>query len=263
MASLKSIIASMYRNSLTNMYLFTDESGGTYSRTKISIIPGSGRPSAGAWTASLRDLNGFLTGPGRPASGTLTAFRRGLDSLPPAPEQVASVARAPILQFQDSLPPLPVCPFSSSGTGCLRGQSGILQFQDRLPPLPECPFSSSGTGYLRGQSSHPPVPGQAASVARAAFLQLQYRRPQWPGLPSSSSSTGDLSGLGGLPVNEYTIRITSHVAPLQSTIASIYANPLAENKRTTWHLCNRQLRVCMPILWQITNVPRGTFAINN
>ncbi|MDR1080704.1 MAG: hypothetical protein LBQ79_07030, partial [Deltaproteobacteria bacterium] len=64
----------------------------------------------------------------------------------------------------------------------------ILQLQDRLPPGPE---------------RHPPAPGQAASVARAAFLHLQDGLPPWPGRPSSSSRTGYLRGLGGLPVNGY------------------------------------------------------------
>ncbi|MDR1035737.1 MAG: hypothetical protein LBT40_03960, partial [Deltaproteobacteria bacterium] len=67
----------------------------------------------------------------------------------------------------------------------------------------ERPSSSSRTGCLRGQGGLPPAPGQAASVARAAFLQLQDRLPPWPGRPSSSSRTGYLRGLGGLPVYGY------------------------------------------------------------
>jgi hypothetical protein len=83
--------------------IFSDESEGINSRTKIFINPGAGRLSPGAWTA----------------------FFRGLDGFHPVPGQAASVARAAFLQLQDRLPPGPGRPSSSSRTGYLLGRDGL------------------------------------------------------------------------------------------------------------------------------------------
>jgi hypothetical protein len=126
-------------------YLFTVESGGTYGRTQVFLIPRAGWPSSGARTAFLRSQTGLPSGPERsssrperPSSSSRTGFLHGQGGLPPAPGQAASVARA-----------------------------AFLQLQDRLPPWPGRPASSSRTGYVRGQGGPLPALGQASSVAKA------------------------------------------------------------------------------------------------
>jgi hypothetical protein len=69
--------------------LFTDESRGTYSRTKIVLFPGAGRPASGVRAAFLQVQNGLPPGPElnsarpeRPSSSSRTGYLRGQGDLP-------------------------------------------------------------------------------------------------------------------------------------------------------------------------------------
>jgi hypothetical protein len=95
-------------------YLFTDESGGTYSRTQLVLISGAGqlasgpeRLSSGTRKAFLRDPDGPPPGSGRPSVGARTAFLRGPDGFPLESDWPSFRSRAVFLQLQDRLPPWP------------------------------------------------------------------------------------------------------------------------------------------------------------
>jgi hypothetical protein len=88
-------------------YLFTDESGGNYSKAQLFHIPGVGRLSSGPGRHFFGPRR-LSSGPGWLSSGTWTASARtwtvflqsqtghpsGPERTPPAPRQATSVARA-------------------------------------------------------------------------------------------------------------------------------------------------------------------------
>jgi hypothetical protein len=109
-------------------YLFTDESGGPYSRPQLFLIPGEGWLSSGPGCFPP-GLGGFPPGPGWLSSWAWTAFLRGPDGLPPGPGRPSSGARTAFLRSPDGLPPEP-------GRLSFRSRAVFLQLQDRLPPWP-------------------------------------------------------------------------------------------------------------------------------
>jgi hypothetical protein len=91
------------------MYLFTDESGGTYNRPLLFLIPGEGGLSSGPWRRSF--------GPWRLSSEARTAFLRGQDGFPPESDRPSFRSRAVFHRLELSS--------SSSRTGYLRGQGDL------------------------------------------------------------------------------------------------------------------------------------------
>jgi hypothetical protein len=83
-------------------YLFTDESGGTYSRTQLFFIPGAGQPFSGPGRLSSGTRDGLPPEPG-------TAFRRGPDGLPQGPGRPSARVKPAFLQVQSGLPPGQSC----------------------------------------------------------------------------------------------------------------------------------------------------------